>query len=155
MPTEHDDLIEKLKPAFAADRQRDERIARAAVRRVRDKIVAGEVAPARGWDWGWLISGLRPAVALTAACALAIIALSWFATGRATNATSSVYVSFAAEQTGRGTADRPFNSLERGTTQVKPGGTLNVKSGATAQPIRIEKPMRLVAVDGQVRIGKL
>lgn len=149
-------INEKLREEFAAERTRDEALTRAAVARVRDKIAAGEVAPARGWDWGWLLAGLRPAVALTAAaCALMIITLSFFVTGRATNATGSVYVSFAAEQIGRGTADKPFNSLERGTTQVQPGGTLNVKSGATAQPIRIDKPMRLVAVDGQVRIGKL
>lgn len=148
----NDDLIKKLRPVFHAERDRDEALTRAALARVRGKIIAGEVTQAAGWDWSRLMWLMRPAAAM--ACALLIIGVSIVAVQHSSPA-KSVYVSFAAEQSGKGTADQPINSLGRGASVVQPGGTVNLKPGATAESIRIEKPMRLVATEGKVTIGKL
>jgi hypothetical protein len=148
-------MIRKLRPVFEAERACDEKIAQAAAQNVRGKILAGEVVQNRGWDWRRLVWPLHP-IAAAMACALLLIGFSILMLQQtSTPATHAVYVSFAADQSGKGTADQPINSLGRGASAVRPGGTVNLKPGATAESIRIDKPMRLVATDGQVRIGKL
>jgi hypothetical protein len=103
-------------------------------------------------------------VALTAAaCALLIIGVAWMAVDGASQRSqlsgatiaSSIYVDFGASRDGLGTAHQPFRSLDQGTSKVVAGGTLKLKSGATAEPVRIAKPMRLTAPEGPVRIGKI
>lgn len=149
----------ELRPALAAERRSSAALAESAAARVSNAIRFIQPAPApsglrRLW---WELT--RPAVGLTAAaCALLIVATAWFVVGTVANepqVASSVYVDFSAARDGLGTARQPFRTLDQGASSVPAGGTLKLKPGASAEPVRIDKPMRLTATDGPVRIGKI
>lgn len=151
-----------VRPALAAERRRAESITESACARVAEKIRDIEPAQARSWSLRQLWRELtRPSVGLTAAaCALLIIGAAWFMVGNASHQTSpvvvsSIYVDFGAAREGQGTAHQPFRSLDKGALSVPAGGTLKLMPGATADPVRIAKPMRLTATEGPVRIGKM
>lgn len=151
-----------IRPALAAEHESAKSLTEAACALVADKIRFIEPEPERSFSLGQLWRELtHPAVGLTAAaCALLIIGAAWIMVGTASREarpvmTSSVYVDFSADREGQGTAHQPFRSLDKGATSVPAGGTLKLKPGASAEPVRISKPMRLMATEGPVTIGKM
>lgn len=153
-----------LRPALAAERRGADSITESACVRLAEKIRHIQPVPARSFSlrqlW-WELT--HPAVGLTAAaCALLIVGAAWMAVHMSSQPdptgklfASSIYVDFGAEREGQGTAHQPFRSLDKGTSSIPAGGTLKLKPGATAESVRIAKPMRLTAIDGPVRIGKM
>ncbi len=69
--------------------------------------------------------------------------------------TDPLWVDFAHGGPEEGSETSPFNTLAEGTDFVTPAGTVYVKSGNTAEALRITKPMRLEAPSGTVRAGAL
>ncbi|MCE5228622.1 hypothetical protein LLG95_03390 [bacterium] len=154
---------QSLRHVLAAERRLANQITDSATARVAESIRRMERAPEPKFSlrqWWWELT--HPAMALTAAaCALLIIGVAWMAVNSVNRAefgkaiASSIYVDFSASHEGQGTANQPFRSLDKGASSVAAGGTLNLKPGATADPVRISKPMRLTAPEGPVRIGKI
>jgi len=79
---------------------------------------------------------------------------SLVASSKLTNSAQDVrYVAFDSENHGTGTESEPFSNLKEGLRKVVDGGTLKILSGSTGETGIIDKPVRLVAVGGRVRIG--
>ncbi|MDZ4859504.1 MAG: xylosidase/arabinosidase [Candidatus Hydrogenedentes bacterium] len=66
---------------------------------------------------------------------------------------SPVWVNFAYAGVERGTAGEPMNTFSEGLQLVLSAGTINVHAGASPNPIRITKPVRIQATGGTVQLG--
>ena len=69
------------------------------------------------------------------------------------DASPSQYVDFAASQPGDGTPAAPFASLEEALTRTPAEATLRIHAGATGETLRLEKRLRLEALNGSVQVG--
>lgn len=66
----------------------------------------------------------------------------------------ATYVFFEATESGLGTKHRPYQTLEQAINSAEAGGVIKINGGSTSELLRIAQPVRLVAVDGTVRIGR-
>ena len=66
----------------------------------------------------------------------------------------ATYVFFEAVEKGQGTKHRPYQTLEQAINSAESGGVIKIKGGSTSELLRIAQPVRLMAVDGPVRIGR-
>lgn len=65
-----------------------------------------------------------------------------------------VFVDTAYKSYEHGTRNRPFNTLEEAMDEVNPGGTVVfLGRQELSEPVRLDKPMRIEALGGAVRLG--
>lgn len=64
-----------------------------------------------------------------------------------------VWVDFARLSAGAGTFEQPYPSLTEGLDAVFGGGTIRIFAGDSVDTMTLEKPVRIEAVSGSVRIG--
>jgi hypothetical protein len=69
------------------------------------------------------------------------------------NSNPTRFVEFDFSGKELGSPRQPFQSIKQGVAALPPGGMLKIKGGATPESLRISKPVVLVAMGGQVRIG--
>lgn len=63
------------------------------------------------------------------------------------------YVDFAAANSGDGTATSPFRSLRQAIERSPASALLKVAAGSTSETMRLDKRLRIEAVNGKVQIG--
>ena len=69
------------------------------------------------------------------------------------DALAEAWVEFSYVGPEIGTESQPFDTLAEGAIAVLPGGTVKIRPGTESETLRIEKPMRLEAGVGTVRLG--
>ena len=65
----------------------------------------------------------------------------------------NVWVDFAYSGLETGSRHQPFNTLAEGVAAAGSGSMLRIQNGDTSETARLDKAMRIEAVDGPVRIG--
>lgn len=151
-----------------------------AMQRIRLEELRPDTAASRKLDWGavtavfeniryasWRKLGVASAVAVLAVTCAGFL-LQWapspgFDVGamQAHNGVEAneaaganrMYVDFQFHGLELGTESQPFQTLASSIDHANAGEILMIKSGSTRESVRIAKPMTLVAVGGQVRIG--
>lgn len=63
------------------------------------------------------------------------------------------FVDFGTSRSALGTQSAPFASLKQGLLGTPEGGLLVIKAGRSSEILRIDKPVILMAIGGDVRIG--
>lgn len=67
--------------------------------------------------------------------------------------TYTLHVDFAARHTGDGTSASPFSSLSDAVMRSPSDAILKIAAGSTPETLRLEKRLRIEAVNGKVQIG--
>lgn len=66
----------------------------------------------------------------------------------------ATYVFFEATERGHGTKHQPYQTLKQAINSAEAGSVIKINSGSSSELLRFAQPVRLVAVDGTVRIGR-
>jgi len=154
-------ILDALAPLGEATHQSTEHLARQIAGRATEEFI-----PARPtardrigrwlspWDWGW---GARLAAA-ACGCLLLAAGLALCLSHPAHRmsaaipdpsiATGAAYIAVRPAVGNKASPIQKFSSLREGIRAVGNGGTLRVLSGSIREPVRIDKPMRLIAGSG-------